>query len=234
MNTDEDERNKRTFLFTRKKIAESGEPDAPSKRKMNKTENPKEEKIKKAKKSKKPDYKWITTIFVASFAITILLSLLSNNILSDLNIVVALLMLVFFILLGVIFDIIGLAIMTADERQFHSMAARKIDSAKCAIKLIRNAEKLSSFCNDVIGDIAGILSGVTGAAVVVSLYLNSSYNFVANLLVTSLIAALTVSVKAFGKSIAINNNNDIVNIVSKIIYFFQSFRDFKKDNKNEK
>ena len=207
MNTDEDGRN--------------GSFDTD---KTGKTDKPKEKKQKKGKKGKRPNYKWITTIFFASFFITVLLTLWSNNMLSELNIAVALFMLTFFILLGVIFDIVGLAIMTADEKQFHSMAARKIYSAKCAIKLIRNAEKLSSFFNDVIGDIAGILSGVTGAALAASLYISGEYHFIVNLIITSLIAAFTVGFKAFGKSVATNYNNDIVNIVSKIIYFFQSFR----------
>lgn len=214
MNTDEDERNKNLDID-----------------KTEKSEKLKEKKQKKAKKSKQTDYKWIVTIFVASFAITILLSLVSNNILSDLNIIVALLMLIFFILLGVIFDIIGLAITKADERQFHSMAARKIYSARFAIKLIRNAERAASFCNDVIGDIAGILSGVTGAAVVASLYMQNTHNFAANLIITALIAAFTVSIKAFGKSIAINKSNDIVNAVSKVICFFQNFTQEKKNDK---
>ena len=219
METDEDERNKNSDIVKIDK---------------DKADKLKEKKHKNTKKHRRPDYKWIITIFVASFAITILLTFTSNEIMSDLNIAVALIILTFFILLGVIFDIIGLAIMTADEKQFHSMAARKIDSAKCAIKLIRNAEKVSSFCNDVIGDIAGVLSGATGAAVVASLFMNSDNYFVGNLIITSLIAALIVGTKAFGKSIAINNSNDIVDGVSKIIYFFQRLANFKNLKKTKK
>lgn len=132
--------------------------------------------------------------------------------------------LVIFIVIGVICDIIALAIATADEKPFHSMAAHRVKSAKYAIKLIRNADKIANFLADVIGDIAGIVSGATGAAIAAALFINIDFNdyrsIIGHFLITGLIAAFTISGKALGKSVAINHNNDIVNAVSKIIYFF--------------
>jgi len=193
-------------------------------------EHQKQKRKKKQKKTKRFDVKWIITVFIASFFITVVFSFLSNELLNDINIIAAVLVLVFFILVGVLFDIIGLAIATAEEKQFHSMAARKIQSAKYAVKLIRNAEKVSSFCNDVIGDIAGIMSGATGTAIVAVLFITERENFIGNFLITAGIAAVTVGSKAFGKSIAISRSNDIVNIVSKVIYFFAKFNINKKKN----
>ena len=139
-------------------------------------------------------------------------------------------MLIFFILVGVLFDIIGLAVAAAEEKQFHSMAARKIQSAKYAVKLIRNAEKVSSFCNDVIGDIAGIMSGATGTVIAAVLFFGENANIIGSFLITAGVAAITVGGKAFGKSVAINHSNYIVNIVSKVIYFFAGFIKNKRKN----
>ena len=156
------------------------------------------------------------------------LSFLSNELLNDINIAAAFLILIFFIFVGVLFDIIGLAITVAEEKQFHSMAARKIQSAKYAVKLIRNAEKVSSFCNDVIADIAGIMSGATGTALVAVLFITERANIIGSFLITAGIAAVTVGSKAIGKSVALSQSNEIVNIVSKIIYFFARFKIGKK------
>jgi CBS domain containing-hemolysin-like protein len=180
------------------------------------------------KKSKKNKYKWkwIATGFILSFVITIVLSALSNSITisGGRGFFAAIGILVGFIAVGVIFDTIALAIATADEKPFHSMAAQKIKSARYAIKLIRNAEKIASFCADVIGDIAGIVSGATGAAIAAALFINTDYDdhrsIIGSFLITGLIAAVTIGGKAFGKSIALNNNTAIVNAVSKVICFF--------------
>ena len=146
----------------------------------------------------------------------------------------AVFILIFFVLIGVTFDIIALAIATADEKQFHSMAARKIGSAKYAIKLIRSADKMSSIFSDIIGDIAGIMSGSTGAAISAVLFINTDLNnfknIAGNFIFTGLIAAVTIGGKACGKSVALNYNNNIVNIVSKIIYFFNRFKINKNKN----
>ena len=61
------------------------------------------------------------------------------------------------------FDMIGVAVTAADEQVFHSMAAKKIRGAKLAVKFKKNADKLSSFCKDVIGDICGNLVVSNGA-----------------------------------------------------------------------
>ena len=49
------------------------------------------------------------------------------------------------------------------------MAAHNEPGASEAISLLRNASHVSSFCNDVVGDICGIVSGTTAAVIVVQL-----------------------------------------------------------------
>ena len=181
---------------------------------------------KKNKSGEKNILKWVSTVFVLSFIITVVLSALSGSIKisGGRGYFAAVGILAAFIIIGVIFDVIALAIATADEKPFHSMAARRIKSAKHAIKLIRNAEKIASIFADVIGDITGIISGATGMAIAAALFMNADYDdyrsVAGSFLITGLIAAVTIGGKAFGKSIALNNSTGIVNAVSKIMYFF--------------
>ena len=113
----------------------------------------------------KRDYKWIFTITLLAFLITILFTLGSQSILKDVNIVVGIIIILVFIILGVLFDIIGVAVQSSEEQSFHAMASKKVKGAKTANKMLQNSDKVSSFCNDVIGDICGIISGSAGVVI---------------------------------------------------------------------
>ena len=147
----------------------------------------------------------------------------------QLNIYIAFFVLFLFISVGVVFDFVGLSVATADEKAFHSMSARRIPAGSKAVYLIKNAEKVSSFCNDVIGDICGVISGATGAAIAVRLFMesNSTVTFVGNLLLTALISTMTIGSKAALKGIGIRYSNGVVLVVAKILCFF----DFRKKKK---
>ena len=89
------------------------------------------------------------------------------------------------------------------------------------IDFIKNNEKVSSFCNDVIGDICGIISGACGIAISDSLSKVTDLNImIITLIVTGLIASLTIGGKAIGKSIAINNANKILYLFTKTLSVF--------------
>ena len=120
---------------------------------MKKPSNP------KTGKKEHNHYRWALTAFVMAVALSGLLSLSSEAILENAGLLLALLILALFIGLGILFDIIGVAVTAADPRPFHSMAAHKEKGAKEALKLLRNADRVSSVCNDVVGDICGIVSG---------------------------------------------------------------------------
>ena len=119
--------------------------------------------------------------------------------------------------MGIVFDIIGLAVNVAQEESFHAQGTKKVKSAKTAIKLIRNAGRTSSICNDVIGDVASVLSGAMSA--IVSLKITSTYGMDDSVqyIISAIVAALTIGGKAIGKGIAIKHADRIVNTVSKII-----------------
>ena len=174
--------------------------------------------------------KWIILIIVWTLLIGGSTSLLSDTLLSEASLLVAFIILIIIIFIGVIFDTIGTAVTAASEVPFHAMAAKKVDGAKTAVKLVRNADKVSNFCNDVIGDICGIVSGAAGAIIVVKILLffpNSKDTFKASLLsavIGSFIAAATIGGKALGKTFAIRNSNKIVFEVAKLIYFIKKDR----------
>ncbi len=181
---------------------------------------PRNQKIKfKPTNSKKTDKSWIIKTIIITFTMSGVFSLLSSGIMNLVSIWVAVLILLFIILMGIVFDIIGMAVATAQEAPFHSMAAKRVKHASLAISLIKENDKVSNFCNDVVGDICGIVSGSASAAVVAYLIKISPVfsNFLFGLVITALVAALTVGGKALGKTFAIKHSNSIVYNVARII-----------------
>jgi len=173
------------------------------------------------KNKKLINYNWIIKITTITFCISLIFSLMSETIIPSVNIVISILLLLIFIGLGILFDIIGVSITVADPKTFNSMAAKSVRGAKLAVKLIKNAEKVSSFCNDVIGDICGIISGSTAASI--AIMISSKFNcniLVVSLIITSLVASITIGGKAIGKGIAINRSNYIIFKFSSILAIF--------------
>ena len=181
------------------------------------------EQTKRKEKIKKEqvNWKWIITIVCITFIISFLLSIFANNIIPNLSLVFGILITLLFIIIGIIFDIIGVAVTTADEAVFHSMNSRKVKGANVAVKFKKNAEKVSSFCCDVIGDICGVISGAAGTAITTILVLDFNTNLVmTGLLVTATISSLTIGGKAIGKSFAINKSDIILYEFSKFVNNF--------------
>ena len=126
-----------------------------------------------------------------------------------------------FIIIGILFDIVGVSVTTAEESVFHSMNSRKVKGANVAVKFKKNAEKVSSFCCDVIGDICGVISGAAGTAITAILVTKFNTNLlITGLLVTAIISSLTIGGKAIGKSFAINKSDIILYEFAKIISNF--------------
>ena len=183
--------------------------------------------MKKAKHNQKEkkgasQYRWALTVFCMAVTLSAVLSLASESMLDGAGVVVALLILAAFIVLGIVFDILGMAVASADPKPFHSMAAHKAKGAKQALFLIRNASRVSSVCNDVVGDICGIVSGATGAVIVVRL--QQSFNIqsvLVSVAVTALISGLTIGGKALSKTFAIKQSTKVVYLAGRILYLFR-------------
>ena len=164
---------------------------------------------------------WIIKITITAFLLSFAFSFLSEISLKNVNVIVGVLILLFIIILGILFDVVGVAMTSVDIAPFHAMNSRKKKGAKVAIKFIQNADKVASICNDVVGDICGIISG--SAVSVVSLSIATITNFplvIVILTVTALTAALTIGGKAIGKNIAINQSTKIVYGFCKIVSLF--------------
>ena len=173
-----------------------------------------------SKRERNKTIRWVVTIFFITMLVSGIITLLSDYIMSVSGIVVAFLILFAIIMLGILFDVIGMAVATADEKPFHAMAARKVPGAKECIKLLRNAERVSSICNDVVGDICGVVAGSASATVAAQLLLmvDTAWPRSIMLAMSALVAGLTVGGKAIGKTFAVNSCTTIVHTVGKLIY----------------
>ena len=186
-----------------------------------------------SKREKLKHVKWVATIFFVTIFISGTISLLSDMLMENSSMAVAFLILLAIILIGIIFDIIGMAVATADEKPFHAMAARKVPGARAAISLLRNAERVSSICNDVVGDICGVVSGSASATIAAQILANFEFSWpqIVGLLMSALCAGLTVGGKAIGKSVAVNSCTEIVHTVGKIIYTFRNLTNGSRKKK---
>ena len=175
-----------------------------------------------SKKERNKTIRWVVTMFLVTIVISGMISMLSDEIMSRSGILMAFIILLIIILVGILFDIIGMAVATADEKPFHSMAARKVPGASDSIKLLRNAERVSSICNDVVGDICGVVSGSASATIAALILSNIDVGWprAISLMMSALCAGLTVGGKAIGKTVAVNSATAIVHSVGKLIYTF--------------
>ena len=171
-------------------------------------------------KKEHSDMKWFIQIFITTFILSIIFSYISTNGVSKLSLLSAILILILVILVGIFFDIIGVAVTVANEHEFHAKATKKVVGSKDSIKLIRNAPKVANICADVIGDICGVLSGAISALIAMKMTEQFGLNINLQFLLSALVAALTVGGKAIGKGIANNNSTRIVHAVGIIINKF--------------
>ena len=173
-----------------------------------------------SRKARNKTVRWVVIIFLVTIVISGIISFVSDEVMSRSGIVTAFMILLAIILIGIIFDIIGMAVASADEKPFHAMASRKVPGAREAIGLLRNAERVSSICNDVVGDICGVVSGSASATIAAQILSNFEFSWprVVSLVMSALVAGLTVGGKAVGKTFAVNSSTAIVHGVGKILY----------------
>ncbi|MDD3346339.1 hypothetical protein [Oscillibacter sp.] len=178
--------------------------------------------MKKEKKGgSSAQYRWALTVFCMAVALSAALSLASETMLDGADVVIAIAILAMFICLGIVFDVLGVAVTAADPKPFHSMAAHREKGAKEALFLLRNASHVSSVCNDVVGDICGIVSGATGAVIVTQLQRTLSCRTVLiSVGVTALISGLTIGGKALSKTFAMKQSTRVVYWAGRALHVF--------------
>ena len=187
------------------------------------------------KKERNKAIRWVLAVFIATIVVSGIISLASEEIMSASTMPVAFIILLTIIFVGILFDIIGVAVTSADEKPFHSMAARKVPGALESIRLLRNAEKVGSICNDVVGDICGVVSGSASATIAAQVLQNFEFTWprLASLLMSALVAGLTVGGKAIGKGLAINSCTKIVHLVGLTIHKIQNIGKIFKRRKTK-
>lgn len=178
---------------------------------------------KKREKVKKENVniKWIITVVVIAFLISFIFSFIAQMTIPNLSLWIGIIVTLIFIFIGILLDIVGVSVTAADEAVFHSMSSRKVKGAKTAVRFKKNADKVSSFCCDVVGDVCGIISGAAGTAITTILVSTFDFNIIlTGLVVAAVIASLTIGGKAIGKSFAINKSDIILYGFAKFVSIF--------------
>lgn len=166
---------------------------------------------------KRKRLKHLLIIFSGSFIIAALAGSGSELLTSHASSIVAWLLLLVIILIHIGFDIIGIAATAATEAPHHARASNRVFGARQAVFLVRNADLVANIANDIVGDVTGTLSGAMAASIVID-FINNNKAFQAqelwlNTLMLALVASVTVTSKAVGKSFAINEANKIIGAV---------------------
>jgi CBS domain containing-hemolysin-like protein len=172
----------------------------------------------------KDSLKWSTKITFITLTLAAFFAIISSFLLSGAPLAIGMVVVIIIILIGIAADTIGLSSAASSEEPFHAMASKKINGSKEAVQICRNAPVFSSFFNDVIGDICGVVSGTATAVVVLQLLSelgkteNSITHFIVTVAFTSVVAALTVGGKAICKTFAIRSSTNIILFIGKICY----------------
>lgn len=165
------------------------------------------------------------SIAVITFVLAAIFSVVSSSILSGVMWVTGFFIVLIIVFIGVFFDMLGVAATAAKETPFHAMAAERVFGAKEAILIVRNADRFASFCNDVIGDISGVISGTASTLVVIQLASvlghgeGTTVQIMIAVMMTSIVAAFTVGGKAMGKFLGMHHSTSIIFFVGKFIAF---------------
>jgi CBS domain containing-hemolysin-like protein len=169
--------------------------------------------------------RWSVLISCVTFVMACIFTVSSTTVLEGAGWGVGMLIVVFLICTGIFFDVLGLGAAAAKETPFHAMASERVPGSRHAIFVVRNADRFSNFCNDVIGDISGVISGAASALVVIKLMVsfhdNEALRTAVSVVFTAMVSALTVGGKAIGKSFALHYATEIVLLIGKFFYLLE-------------
>ena len=173
------------------------------------------------KANKKSEIGWFWIVFILAFILSIVFSVISSVAITKLPIIPAIIILLAVIFIGILFDIIGVAVTVANEEEFHAMASKKLRGAKSSINLIKNSSRVANVCADVVGDVCGVISGAIAATISMKIMSSFQIPFDIQAVISALVASLTIGGKAIGKSIANNNSTGIIKFVGKVVNIFK-------------
>ena len=171
---------------------------------------------------------WPFVITLITLAISFTINIVASIFTEKLSLFGAICVLVVIVLIGILFDILGTAVISCDMVSFSSMAAAKVRGAKESISIIKKASVYSNIFNDVIGDTCGIISGATLGAIFIKISLSNAD--IRYTIASAIIAAITVGGKAFGKGFSMKNAESIVFVIGRIASVF-NLTNYKVFNK---
>ena len=165
---------------------------------------------------------WPVKAFFLAFGLAVVFSFFSETTLMGVSVWVAVALLCLIILIGILSDLLGVSVTIEDVTAYSAMASKKIRGAKEAIRLIKNADRVSNICNDIIGDICSIISGAMGVAIIARLFSAATERrqMIMNILLSALISGIMVFGKAIGKRIALEKSHEIVFFAAKFLSLF--------------
>lgn len=170
---------------------------------------------------RKKSWKHLLLVFVATFAIAGIVGGSSELLIRNTPSLVAWLFLLVIIIVHIVFDIVGISATAATEAPHHARAANRVFGAKQAVFLVRNADLVANFANDIVGDVTGTLSGAMAASIIIDVVRHYSelavYEVWLNTLMLALVTSVTVTGKAIGKSFAIHEANEIIGAVGGVL-----------------
>ena len=171
------------------------------------------------KHSEKKRNTWPIKAALLTLLLAIGISIVAELLMRNVEVYVAIIVLFIIIIIGILADIIGIASTSSELGPFSAMAAKKIWGAKQAQTLVKNASLVSSVCNDIIGDVCGIISGASGAAIMARAMIAGD-RVLGSIILSGIIAALTVGGKALGKKYAVGSSVAILLSAGRILAVF--------------
>lgn len=177
-------------------------------------------------------YLWAVKMFFIAIFMSLLFGFVSEMIISVAGMIVAVLIICIFIFISVLFDMIGIAVVSADEEAFHKWAKDGVNGAERGLKLCNHSEKVCSFCADVVGDICSTLCGAGGATIVSIIAKSIECNqriILISISTSALIAGLTIFFKAIMKEKAMRQSNKILLKLGRFLNFFIKSKKNKKN-----
>ena len=187
-----------------------------------------------SKKKSKGNTKWLIEIFITSLCLSVLFALISELMLSHTNLAMAFILIFLLMFVSVLFDMVGMAVTACSIKPLLDLSKKKVVGANLAIKLVKNADKVSCICTDVVGDICSILCGAGGVSISLLIIktIPELNTIIISILINAIIASVTILGKAIGKTYALNSSLNVVLRVSKFLSMFKRSKSIKK-HKNE-
>ena len=173
----------------------------------------------KSFENKVVSWSWSFKILFLSLALSISFSVISEMALNGATIFFSILIIIAFLVVNVVSDMVGVAITAGDLKTFENLHSQNVVGAKESVVLLKNADKVSVLCCDIIGDICGILSGACGASIVLKIIGESSNKPVAiivSAVISGLIAGVTIFCKSIEKGYAVKKSEKIILKVGKL------------------